>query len=82
MDEKLDNGPIIVQEAVEIGNRSQEELIRGTKRLGMDAIIKAVNLINAGGYELMPNPAEKGSYFTFPTRADVVEFRRSGKRFF
>ncbi|HHH55150.1 MAG TPA: formyl transferase, partial [Bacteroidetes bacterium] len=41
VDEGIDSGPIIVQECVEIGNKTQEELIKHTKKLGMVAIIKA-----------------------------------------
>jgi len=82
VDEGIDSGPILVQKRVEIGNRTQEQLIRDTKRLGMDAIIEAVDLIHSGKYELMGNDDAEKTYFSFPTRQDVKEFLRRGKKFY
>lgn len=82
VDEGIDSGPIIVQEKVEIGERTQEELIKHTKRIGMDAIIKSINLIKSDTVELIENDAKKMTYFSFPTRTDVKEFLNRGKRFF
>jgi methionyl-tRNA formyltransferase len=82
MDEGIDNGPIIVQKRIAIGDMSQAELIRQSKIIGMDAIIEAVEKIEAGGYELIPNDGDQKTYFSFPTRKDVREFYRAGKRFF
>jgi len=82
VDEGIDSGPIITQKKVEIGDRSLEELIKLTKQIGMDAIIEAIDLINLGEYALIENDASKQSYFSFPTRKDVIEFKKSGKRFF
>jgi len=82
VDEGIDSGPILVQKKVEIGNRTLEELIRYTKKVGMDAIIEAIELIYEGSYELINNDASKKSYYTFPTRRDVKEFINSGKKFY
>jgi methionyl-tRNA formyltransferase len=82
VDEGIDSGPILVQEKVEIGDRSQEELIKFTKQLGMEAIIKAIEKIRDGGYELIPNPEEEKTYYSFPTRQDVNGFYKARKRFF
>ena len=82
VDEGIDSGPILVQKKVEIGSLTQEELIQHTKKLGMDAIIEAIEKIQKGGYELIPNPDGESSYFSFPSRDDVKEFRRIGKRFY
>lgn len=82
VDEGIDSGLILIQKKVEIGNRSQEDLINYTKKLGMDAIIEAIDKIQRGGYELMPNSDEESTYFSFPTRDDVKEFKRNGKRFY
>lgn len=82
VDEGIDSGPIIVQERIMIGDRTQEQLIRYTKRVGMDAIIKAVDLIEHGKYKLLENRGEEKTYFSFPKREDVKDFLRSGKRFF
>lgn len=82
VDEGIDSGPIIVQKKVEIGNRSQEELIKYTKQIGMEAIIEAIKKIQQGDYNLLPNPDEESTYFSFPTKQDVVEFKKNGKKFY
>lgn len=82
VDEGIDSGPILVQKKVEIGNRTQEELIQYTKKMGMDAINEAIEKIQKGGYDLIPNPDEESTYFSFPTREDVKEFKKIGKRFY
>lgn len=82
VDEGIDSGAILVQKRVEIGDRSQEELIRFTKKLGMDAILESIDLIQCGDYKLIDNNADEMTYFSFPTKEDVKVFRAKGKRFF
>jgi hypothetical protein len=78
VDEGIDSGPLVVQKKIEIGNRTQEELITYTKDLGMDCILEAICLLRDGKEVLMPNPVEEMTYFSFPTRNDVKEFKRNG----
>ena len=81
MSEKLDDGRIILQEEVEIGdNETLDALIRRTKRLGARVMIRAIGHIKSGQVSYLPNRADQGSYFTFPSRRDVLEFRRRGRR--
>lgn len=82
VDDGIDSGPILVQKSIEIGNMSQDELIRQTKYLGMEAIIEAIKKIHAGDNETMENRDEDKSYYSFPTRADVMAFRAAGGRFY
>ena len=82
VDKGIDSGPIIVQKVVLIGNRTQEELIRYTKKLGMQAISESVDLIKKDQVILIENDPSKKTYFTFPTRQDVLEFKKNGKKFF
>ena len=82
VDEGIDSGPIVVQEKVEIGNRSQEELIIYTKKVGMEAIAKSVDLIEKDEVVLINNDASQKTYYSFPTRSDVIEFLNNGKRFY
>lgn len=82
VDEGVDSGPIISQRAVEIGGRTQEQLIRDTKKIGMDLIVDAINKIESGEYTLIPNDRSQMSYYTFPTRKDVKAFLKAGKKFF
>ena len=72
----------MLQEKVEIGNRSQEELTKHTKQIGMEYIIKSVEKIKNGDYTLIPNPEEDMTYFTFRTSEDVKAFYKAGKKFF
>ena len=82
VDDGIDSGPIIVQEEVEIGNRTQKELILHTKKLGMEAIAKSIDLIQKEEVQLIENDISQKTYFSFPTRQDVLEFKRNGKKFF
>jgi methionyl-tRNA formyltransferase len=82
VDEGIDSGPILVQDKLAIGNMSQAELIDVTKKMGMDAMLKAIDKIHSGSYELIENDASQMTYFSFPTRDDVKAFRAAGKRFY
>ena len=82
VDKGIDSGPIVVQKKVQIGGRSQEELITHTKKIGMEAIAEAVDLIELDKVKLIENDPSKKTYFTFPTRQDVLEFKKNGKKFF
>ena len=82
VDEGIDSGPILVQKKLEIGNRSQAELIDITKKMGMDAILESIDKIHSGDYELIENDAAQMTYFSFPTRDDVKAFLAAGKRFY
>lgn len=81
MNSKIDEGGIILQREVPIGdNESLDTLIRRTKRIGARYIMEALELIRNNAVTYLPNSVEKGSYFTFPTKEDVLKFRRQGKR--
>lgn len=83
VDEGIDSGPILVQKRVEIEpSMTQADLIKKTKKIGMDSIIEAIELINEGDYQLIPNNESEMTYYSFPTREDVNCFYKSGKRFF
>lgn len=83
VDKGIDSGPILVQKNLPIHkNMTQAELIKKSKKLGMDAIIESIELIHQGNYKLIPNPEEEKTYFTFPTREDVKAFYKAGKKFY
>lgn len=82
VDEGIDSGPIIVQKEVPINSQTQRELIMETKRIGMDCINEAIELIRDDNVQVIPNPNSEMTYFSFPTRADVTEFKKNGKRLF
>ena len=82
VDEGIDSGPILVQEKIEIKGQSQEQLINQTKRIGMDCIVKSISKIQTNDTSTMANDDNQMTYYSFPTKYDVREFRRVGARFF
>lgn len=82
VDEGIDSGPILVQREVNIGNKSQAQLIKDTKALGAECIIEAITKVRDGSLKLKENKDSDMSYFQFPTKDDVAQFRTSGARFF
>tara|TARA_Y200000002_G_C22642281_1_gene647564 strand:+ start:594 stop:1358 length:765 start_codon:yes stop_codon:yes gene_type:complete len=82
VDKGIDSGPIIVQKKIEIKSRNLEELIIHTKRVGMEAITEAINLIENDNLQLIENDSQKMTYFSFPTKEDVNVFLKNGKRFY
>lgn len=82
VDEGIDSGEIISQEVVDIRNLSQEELIIITKKIGMDLVYESIIKIINNNYVLIENPDALSSYYGFPKREDVLEFKKLGKRFF
>lgn len=82
VDKGIDSGPIIVQQKIEIGNRTHEKLIKVTKKLGMEAIAESIDLIAKDQVELIENDVSKKTYFSFPTKEDVTVFKKSGNKFF
>ncbi len=78
---KIDDGRIILQREVDIPpSETLESLIRKTKRIGARVMIEALDAIRAGSVQYKENKAAEGSYFSFPTREDVREFKNRGKR--
>ncbi|MEM9077503.1 MAG: formyltransferase family protein [Bacteroidota bacterium] len=83
VDEGIDSGPILVQKSMKIDEEmSQMQLIKRSKKLGMEAILEGIAKIESGKYELIENNDSEKTYFSFPERDDVKEFYRRGKRFF
>jgi methionyl-tRNA formyltransferase len=82
VDEGIDSGPIIVQKEIKIQNMSHAELIKKSKLVGMDAIVEAIEKINQGNFELIPNRDDEMTYYSFPKRNDVKDFINKGNRFF
>jgi methionyl-tRNA formyltransferase len=83
VDKGIDSGPLLVQKRIPIAlGMTQSELIKVSKKIGMDAIIEAISLIQQDNYPLIPNPDEEKTYYSFPTRHDVKMFYQAGKRFY
>jgi methionyl-tRNA formyltransferase len=82
VDESIDSGPIVVQKTVEIDDMTQDQLIRVTKRIGMEGIAEALDIMEETEPKLIENDAEQASYYGFPTANDVKAFRDVGARFY
>jgi methionyl-tRNA formyltransferase len=82
VDEGIDSGPILVQKMIEIGDKTWSELIQQTKKIGMRAILEAIELIYAGNYKLIENDPSQMSYYAFPSKKDVRKFLKARKKFF
>lgn len=82
VNEKIDDGPIIVQKRYRIyAHDSLEDVMARSKDLAAEAIIECVRLVEAGDPPLMPNEESESTDFTMPTREDVKRFRAAGHRF-
>jgi methionyl-tRNA formyltransferase len=85
MNENLDDGPILLQERVEIrAEDTQDSLIRRTKALGARLVVEAIDRLEAGNdanpVATLPNKKEDATYFSFPTREDGIRLRQQGRR--
>jgi methionyl-tRNA formyltransferase len=83
LEEKLDDGDIILQREVDIGtDDTWDSLVQKTKAAGAEALVEAVLRIEAGTAERRPNREEDATYFSFPTAEDRKAFLAIGRRFF
>lgn len=82
MDEGIDTGKILVQKVFEIEpSDSLDSLIKKNKKVGMDALLEAINLIRAGEYQTKKYAPHEGSYYSFPKKRDIRDFINAGKKF-
>ena len=78
---ELDKGKIIYQNKVKIeNNMTLHELIIETKKNNARGLIEVLSLFMENKINYKPLPKIKGSYYSFPTRKDVKEFKRRGKK--
>ena len=78
---KIDDGRIILQKEVDIKPKETlDALIKRTKRIGAHLMIEAIEVIKSGKVKYVDNKEAEGSYFSFPTREDVREFKKRGKK--
>jgi methionyl-tRNA formyltransferase len=81
INEAIDEGAILLQRDTEIRpGESLDSLIRRTKRKGAALVLEVLRLLETGDAVAIEPQQDSGSYFSFPTRSDVIEFRRRGYR--
>jgi methionyl-tRNA formyltransferase len=78
---RVDEGCALLQEQLAIvPGESLDCLIRRTKRHGAHCMLKVVHQIAQGTQTAFAPSDATSSYFTFPTPAEIKEFRRRGYR--
>ena len=81
MTEELDDGPIILQEAVPIpAGETQANLMRRCKVAGGRLLAQAIDMFEMGEVQPRPNPRDEATYFSFPTGEEARAFRERGGR--
>lgn len=81
MDDLIDNGAILMQEAVQIDQgMSMYRLIRKTKTVGGQLIAKVITKLQHGSLPVIPNNSNDGSYYTWPSIEEMRKFRKNGGR--
>lgn len=81
INERIDDGEILARHETPIApDESLHELIVRTKRLGARYVAEAIDALKRGALSPAPARTDAPSYFTFPKRADVKEFKRRGYR--
>lgn len=82
MNEKLDDGPIIVQRRISIvPGETQHSLIMKTKKIGAELLLETLERLEQRQIEVQPNDCAHATYYSFPTPQDGRKFRSLGLRF-
>lgn len=81
MSPKVDEGAVLLQDqlAIEQGE-TLDHLIRRSKRHGAHCMATVLRQIESNSHVSIPLNSSNGSYFTFPTIAQIREFRARGHR--
>lgn len=81
VNEKLDDGPIVVQRRYALHERDcLEDVMARSKDLAAEAIIECVHKVRAGDPETMPNDAAQSTDFSMPGPGDMARFKARGHR--
>jgi len=81
MSAKIDDGDIVAQDKVYIGDcKSMFQLMKRTKDIGGELMVKAIKALESGTLERKPNITSEGRYFTWPTAEQGKAFRAKKKR--
>ena len=81
INDALDDGPILAQhEVMAIAGESLDDVICRTKRQGARLMRGVIKQIRAGEVNEVPNSKADATYFTFPSKDIVRDFRKRGYR--
>ena len=81
MDEGIDTGDIITQKTIRVDTNNQSKMIRITKKLGIECIIKTIELIREGNYKKIKQDNNQATYNTYPTKSEIKTFLKRGNTF-
>ena len=82
MSTSIDDGDIVAQEKVYIGDcKSMFEVIKRTKELGGELMVKTMKALEKDTLERKPNYTDEGRYFTWPTDEQGKAFSAKNLRF-
>ena len=78
--EGIDDGPVIASKEFKLySGITQSKLVRELKILANDLVIESIDMVtNKKNYKTIKG----GSYFKFPTTADVKEFKKKNQKFY
>jgi len=83
MDEDLDSGDLIRQKPIDIrDDDTLHALNRRVAEIGSEVLLQALRDIDTGDLDRTPINPDAGSYYSMPSRSDVKEFHRRGRRFY
>ena len=82
VDEGIDSGDIYIQYPVPANGASLDSLIRTTKAMGMIAIHDAIDCVRRGEQPRIRNEETESTYYGFPARSDVKQFKKNGASLF
>jgi methionyl-tRNA formyltransferase len=84
IDEKLDNGPIIIQKKIPVDSKdSLHSLYLKTIKIGPMLLMEAIEKLDDNDYkDTIENNSREATYNSFPTKKDAKLFKSQGKRFF
>ena len=76
----IDGGEIVAQERLAISpDETLHSLMRRCKAAAAELILQTVGAFRDGTVSTTPNPADEGSYYSFPQREDVRRFKARGR---
>ena len=82
MEKDIDTGNIILQQKIAINDETLDSMIKKMKLVSVGALLKVFKLFieYKGNPPVIENQTEKATYYTFPKRADIKKFRKSGRK--
>lgn len=83
VEESLDTGDILLQKEVEIlSTDSVDSLSKRISTVGSEILQASIKSIQSNDYELKKQNLSSGSYYSQPTKNDLNQFRKQGKKFY